>query len=102
MFSAVWDLRRGSKPVAKTLIEHSHSDPVYDVYWIQSRTGSEFCSVSTDGQIYWWDTRSLGTGPMDSLKLVHENQSYSATALEYRPDAGVCMYIHCSHEFLKT
>ena len=32
-----WDLRRGSHPVEKTVIEKTHADPVYDVEWIQSR-----------------------------------------------------------------
>jgi len=48
-----WDLRKGETPITNTKIEHSHNDPVYDIYWIQSRTGLEFCSVSTDGYIHW-------------------------------------------------
>lgn len=48
-----WDLRKGSQPIESSVIEKSHHDPVYDIAWIQSRTGNECCSVSTDGQILW-------------------------------------------------
>lgn len=89
-----WDLRKGSTPVEKSVIEQSHNDPVYDIYWIQSRTGSEFCSVSTDGYIYWWDTRKLGSGPMDRMRLEGEDGSiYGGTALEYRTDAGATRFM---------
>lgn len=90
-----WDLRRGSHPVEKTVIEKTHSDPVYDVEWIQSRTGMEFASVSTDGYIYWWDARKLGSGPMDSMLLKDEttNITYGGTSLEYRTDAGATKFL---------
>jgi len=91
----LWDLRKGETPVAKTLLEQSHSDPVYDIYWIQSRTGTEFCSVSTDGYIYWWDVRKLGSGPIDSMILKGEESGpvYGATCLEYRTDAGATRFL---------
>jgi len=90
-----WDLRKGSTPVSKTLIEQSHNDPVYDIYWIQSRTGQEFSSVSTDGMILWWDARKLGSGPMDSMQLQPEEggKIYGGTALEYRGDAGATRFL---------
>ncbi|KAH6582055.1 hypothetical protein BASA61_008681 [Batrachochytrium salamandrivorans] len=60
-----WDTRKGSFPVDTSPIEKSHCDPVYNVSWVQSK--SEFCnmqvpsffSVSTDGQVMWWDIRKL-------------------------------------------
>jgi len=89
-----WDLRKGSTPVEKSVIEQSHNDPVYDIYWIQSRTGSEFTSVSTDGYIFWWDTRKLGSGPMDKMKLQgEEGTCYGGTSLEYRTDAGATRFL---------
>lgn len=44
------------------------SDPVYDVVWLTSKTGTECASVSTDGSVLWWDTRRLGE-PVESLVL---------------------------------
>lgn len=93
----VWDLRKaGNKCVESSVIESSHSDPVYDVEWIQSRTGTEFVSVSTDGVICWWDARKLGSGPTDKMILQNEDASgvrYGGTSLEYRSDAGATKYL---------
>ncbi len=106
----VWDLRKsGNKAVESTVIEKTHSDPIYDVEWIQSRTGTEFVSVSTDGVICWWDARKLGTGPMDQMVLCAEDGAdeleekedgsaqqkvvYGGTSLEYRTDAGATKYL---------
>jgi len=112
----VWDLRKsGNKCVESTVIEKTHSDPVYDVEWIQSRTGTEFVSVSTDGVICWWDARKLGTGPMDQMILCNDLEDneqsngnddaskddqknnnkilYGGTSLEYRTDAGATKYL---------
>jgi dynein intermediate chain 2 len=44
-------------PQESSLIEKSHHDPVYDVFWFSSKTGNQCASVSTDGQMLWWDTR---------------------------------------------
>lgn len=65
-----YDLRRqgGGTPLESSVIEKSHHDPVYDVYWISSKTGHQCASVSTDGQMLWWDTRRLGE-PVDRLVL---------------------------------
>ena len=62
-----WDDRKGSAPVESSPIEKSHRDPVYDLCWLQSKTGTEFASVSTDGQILWWDLRKLAE-PMERYK----------------------------------
>lgn len=43
-------------------------DPVYDFAWLQSKTGSEAITVSTDGYAYCWDIRKLGEA-MDELPL---------------------------------
>jgi len=46
----------------------SRRDPVYDFSWLQSKTGTEAMTVSTDGQVLWWDTRRLGQ-PLEDLTL---------------------------------
>jgi WD40 repeat protein len=54
MFSgqvAFWDVRKGSTPVDMSILESSHRDPVYNVLWINSKSGTEFFSSSTDGQV---------------------------------------------------
>jgi len=88
-----WDLRKGNQPVETSLIEQSHRDPVYEVSWVQSRAGNECCSISTDGQVLWWDVRKLGNGPMDNMSLAAEDMSFGATTLEYRSDAGATRYL---------
>lgn len=65
---AYWDTRKGSYPVDSSIIAKSHRDPVYNIAWIQSKTGSEFFSTSTDGQVLWWDIRKLAE-PTESLLL---------------------------------
>jgi dynein intermediate chain 2 len=71
----------------------TQAKPVYDVYWIQSRNGSECCSVSTDGRLLWWDTRKLGEGPTDEMLLEQGDTTYGGTSLEYRSDAGATKYL---------
>lgn len=94
-----WDLRKGSQPVTCSVLEKSHHDPVYDIFWIQSRTGNECCSISTDGQLLWWDTRKLEDGPTDSMVLSasageqKDDKVYGGTSLEYRSDAGATRYL---------
>jgi len=79
----VWDLRKsGNKCAESSVIESSHSDPVYDVEWIQSRTGTEFVSVSTDGLICWWDARKLGSGPTDKMILSNDGNANPAASNE--------------------
>jgi dynein intermediate chain 2 len=65
---AFWDTRKGSYPVDSSPIEKSHRDPVYSLSWVQSKSGTEFFSVSTDGQVLWWDTRKLSE-PTETLLL---------------------------------
>lgn len=98
---AFFDLRKGGCASDLSLLEMSHSDPVYDVQWVQTRTGNECASVSTDGRLLWWDLRKLRNGPIDSMWLRQDPNSsgtsgelmYTATSLEYRADAGVRLVI---------
>lgn len=50
---AIWDTRKSYEPVELSVIESSFRDPVHNVLWIHSKTGTEFFSSSTDGQVKW-------------------------------------------------
>ncbi|XP_028284097.1 dynein intermediate chain 2, axonemal, partial [Parambassis ranga] len=63
-----WDTRRGSQPVETSSVEQSHRDPVYKIIWLQSKTGTDAFSASTDGQVLWWDVRKLSE-PTERLVL---------------------------------
>ena len=82
-----------------TPIEQSHRDPAYKTIWIQSKTGTECFSTSTDGQVLWWDIRKLGE-PTESLYL-DKKQDFSkaqgAYSLEYEPTMVrlVCVFWLC-------
>jgi len=82
-----WDIRKGGQPVEVTPIEKGHRDPVFDVKFLQSKTGTECFSTSTDGYIYWWDTRKLGE-PTESMYLnknPKESKPMGGLVLEYEP-----------------
>lgn len=51
---------QGSHPVDVTPMDLAHTEPVYDFAWLQSKTGTELMTVSTDGQVLWWDIRMFG------------------------------------------
>ena len=70
----------------------SHFDPVYDVFWIQSKTNNQFVSVSTDGRMLWWDTRKL-TEPTDELILSDGARTLGGSALEYNIEAGPAKFL---------
>ncbi|NXY87887.1 DNAI2 protein, partial [Alcedo cyanopectus] len=84
---AYWDTRKGVQPVEVSTVEVSHRDPVYGAIWLQSKTGTECFSASTDGQVLWWDIRKLSE-PTETLVLditrkgLLEN-ALGATALEF-------------------
>jgi dynein intermediate chain 2, axonemal len=69
-----------------SMIEKSHRDPVYDVKWLQSKTGTECMSCSTDGQVLFWDIRKIGE-PTEVLVLESKSELYSgvfgAVSLDY-------------------
>lgn len=100
----IFDTRKGSTAVEQSLIENSHRDPAYKTIWLQSKSGTEFFSGSTDGkvkrilfsqiekiviQILWWDTRKLSE-PVETLILDIEKKgrlenALGAMSLEYEP-----------------
>jgi dynein intermediate chain 2 len=78
---AVWDTRKGSDPVELSVIENSYRDPVHNVLWINSKSGTEFFGSSTDGQVKWWDTRKLSE-PTETLILdISKDDQTMANAL---------------------
>ena len=86
---AYWDVRKGNTPVDSSPIEKSHRDPCYDMAWLQSKSGTECTSVSTDGKVFWWDTRRLGE-PVEDLELKEKNSEtvLGAVSMEYEAVAG--------------
>lgn len=95
---AYWDTRKGSQPVEMSPIEHSHRDPAYKALWIQSKTGTECFSASSDGQVLWWDTRKMGEPTeklyLDATKKQDPTKAQGSMALEYEPTM-VCTYVLC-------
>ena len=84
-----WDSRQGSQPVQTSIIETSHRNPVYDICWLTSKTGTECCSTSTDGQVLWWDAKKLSE-PLEKLLLEdkqHEGRAIGGVRLECAPPA---------------
>lgn len=47
---------------------HNRRDPVYDLAWLQSKTGTEAMTVSTDGYVLWWDIRKMAEA-VESMPL---------------------------------
>lgn len=85
LLTGFWDTRKGSHPVEMTKIEKSHRDPLYKTLFLQSKTGTECFSTSTDGQVLWWDIRKLGE-PTETLALCpnkKDSRTLGGVALEY-------------------
>jgi len=89
-----WDTRKeSSRPIATSNIEFSHRDPVFDLKYVSSRSGTEVVSVSTDGQLLWWDTRKLEK-PIDEFTVMtDENEIIGVSSLEYKSDGGPTKYL---------
>ncbi|NXU75543.1 DNAI2 protein, partial [Oreotrochilus melanogaster] len=84
-----WDIRKGELPVEVSTVEVSHRDPVYGAIWLQSKTGTDCFSASTDGQVLWWDIRKLSE-PTEKLILdISGNEvlkdALGAATLEFEP-----------------
>jgi dynein intermediate chain 2 len=99
-----FDMRKGNssvlKPTETTILELSHHEPVYDIYWLTvGKTGTECISTSTDGRLLFWDMRKLKDGPYDTLLLedTYGEDSHKkilgGTSLEYNPEAGPLKYL---------
>jgi dynein intermediate chain 2 len=74
-----WDTRAPKRPVGRSAIEDSHKDAVWDLKWLQSKSG-EILSVSTDGQAYIWDCRKPEK-PIDVTTI----KKFEAESLTLKP-----------------
>jgi len=92
--ASVYDLRREQPLVAQSEISTSHHDPIYDAYWISSKTGSQFTTISTDGQLLFWDAKNLSK-PVDTVLLSSGDSGalLAGSALEYNSEAGSTKYL---------
>uniref|UniRef100_A0A0G4FR99 Dynein intermediate chain n=1 Tax=Chromera velia CCMP2878 TaxID=1169474 RepID=A0A0G4FR99_9ALVE len=92
-----YDVRKGAQPTEVSKVERSHYDPVYDMAWGQSKTNSEFVSVSTDGRVLWWDTRMSLQEPIDECELTDGNKEnpmmLGGVSLEWNLEAGPTKYL---------
>ena len=70
-------------------VAQSHRDPVHKAIWIQSKTGNEFFSASSDGKVLWWDNRKLSEPTeklfLDPTKKQDPTKVQGAISLEYEP-----------------
>lgn len=86
---AYWDTRKGSHPVELSPIEQSHRDPVYKTIWLQSKSGTDCFSSSTDGQVLWWDIRKLGEPTekliLDPSRKLNIENALGGISLEFEP-----------------
>ncbi|CAG9464343.1 unnamed protein product [Pedinophyceae sp. YPF-701] len=91
---ALFDRRKGKTPVETSLIESSHKDPVYDNAWLQSKTGSEIMTASTDGQVLFWDIRRMSE-PLEDLTITEKNSDLvlGAVSMEYDAAAGATKFM---------
>lgn len=86
----IWDVRKStSHPIEVSNLDISHTDPCHSALWIQSKTGTDFFSGSTDGTCKWWDTRNLKQ-PVEELildvtKKLNPYIALGAVCLEYEP-----------------
>lgn len=83
-----WDTRKGARPVDTSPIDISHRDPCTSVLWMQTKTGNDCFTASSDGQVLWWDVRKGLKEPVDSLildptKKLDLSNALGATVLEY-------------------
>lgn len=101
---SIWDARSGYDFIHCSVIEESHLEPVRSAIWIHSKTGSEFFTSSSDGQVKWWDIRKL-SAPTETLILdlvrFGEDQQLSraqgASCLEYEPTIPTRFMVGTEH-----
>jgi len=92
-----YDLKRGPTPCMKSKVEVSHYDPVYDVVWMQSKTGQDCASVSSDGRLLFWDCRKLDEF-VDECFLTDggqkgEEKTLGGCSLEWMQEAGPTKFL---------
>ncbi|KAL0280497.1 UNVERIFIED_CONTAM: hypothetical protein PYX00_001767 [Menopon gallinae] len=86
-----FDPRKAPDYVDCSPVEVSHRDPCHSVLWINSKTGMEFFSASSDGVVKWWDCRKLNeTLDHIILDVTREGpnmmRAQGTSCLEYDPN----------------
>lgn len=94
---AIWDVKKGGAPWLVSPVQESHSDPITHIHWIQSKTGSEFVTTSTDGRVKWWDIRKFDSY-VEELELREptadgKESLIGATVLEYNVESGPTKFL---------
>ena len=51
------DILKSGEAVLSSSAEKSHNAPVTKLQWLSAKSGSELITTSTDGKVFWWDTR---------------------------------------------
>ena len=82
----LFDCRLGGSPQAEACLPDSKGDPVNDLAWINSKTGTEVLAAIADGSVVSWDMRQLKE-PLDLFSL-NNNRSddlaqHGATCIDY-------------------
>mmetsp|Transcript_43316 Transcript_43316/g.97778 ORF Transcript_43316/g.97778 Transcript_43316/m.97778 type:complete len:576 (-) Transcript_43316:137-1864(-) len=90
-----YDLRKGPMPLAKTAVEVTHYDPVYDVVWLNSKIGTECVSVSSDGRLLFWDVRKLSETVDECILLdgTEQKKTHGGVSLEWMQEAGPTKFL---------
>jgi dynein intermediate chain 2 len=81
----------------KSKVEVSHFDPIYDVVWINSKTGQECASVASDGRLLFWDCRKLDEF-VDECVLNNggskgDEKTLGGCCLEWMQEAGASKFL---------
>lgn len=82
----VYDLRKEASFVGASEIPESHHDPVYECFWISSKTGTQFVSTSTDGRLLYWDTKNLEKPVEEVVLLAGDDNVLGGCCMEYNPE----------------
>mmetsp|Transcript_7193 Transcript_7193/g.16453 ORF Transcript_7193/g.16453 Transcript_7193/m.16453 type:complete len:608 (+) Transcript_7193:94-1917(+) len=96
----VFDSRdNADHPCMTSVLEHSHTDPVYAVQWAQAKAHNVCVTASSDGRVLFWDVRKISQ-PTDEVLLESDSRQtgdeafvLGASCMEYNPEAG-------AHKFL--
>lgn len=90
-----YDLRKGPMPLSKSAVEVTHYDPVYDVVWQQTKTGTDCVSVSSDGRLLFWDVRKLSEA-VDECVITDgaaNPKTQGGVSLEWMQEAGPTKFL---------
>ena len=82
------DTRQGGSPHTTLSPPHSMGDPVTDLAWLNTKTGSDLVATLGDGRVVRWDVRHTAA-PISILDLNTDREvglaRFGATGLSYDP-----------------